>query len=180
MKCFLYINQISPGLGESELFYSWVIALFNIGALFGAVGTGFLIKYIPYWHLILLTLILHTVGYVLYAISYEGWVIMLSKFLSGIFIGGEMTLALSYFAESSAEYKNIWQQMGEKRDESIIRRKLFAWHNIGVGIGYILGPGMLYSMIICVICEVTRMLLHGSLKCQIPHNAVYYAAISPE
>ena len=135
-------SQISPGLGQSELFYSWVIAIFNIGALFGAVGTGFLIKYIPYWHLILAILASHTVGYVLYAISYEGWVIMVSKFLSGIFIGGEMTLALSYFAESSTEYRMIWKQMGEKCEAGMVRRKLFAWHNIGVGIGYILGPGI--------------------------------------
>lgn len=133
---------MAPGLGESELFYSWVIALFNCGALFGAIGTGFLIKYIPYWHLTLLILISHTVGYVLYAISYAGWVIMFSKFLSGVYIGGETTLALSYFAQSSVEYKNIRLQSGEKCDESTIRRKLFAWHNIGVGIGYILGPGM--------------------------------------
>ena len=124
------------------MFYSWVIALFNVGALVGAIGTGVLIKYIPYWHLILLTLIVHTVGYVLYAISYKGWVIMLSKFLSGIFIGGEMTLALSYFAETSAEYKNIWLQLGKKCDDSVVKRRLFAWHNIGVGIGYVLGPGM--------------------------------------
>lgn len=113
-----------------------------MGAFFGAVGTGILSKYIPYWHLTLLMLISHTFGYVLYAISYKGWVIVLSKFLSGIFIGGEMTLALSYFAESSAAYKNVLLQMGVKCDEGTLKRKLFAWHNIGVGIGYILGPGM--------------------------------------
>lgn len=147
MVCNNTLAQITPGLGQSELFYSWVIAVFNIGALFGAVGSGFLIKYIPYWHLILAILASHTVGYVLYAISYEGWVIMVSKFLSGIFIGGEMTLALSYFAESSTEYRTIWKQMGENYEErNTIRRKLFAWHNIGVGIGYILGPGIHFKL----------------------------------
>ena len=123
------------------MFYSWVIALFNIGALFGAVGSGLLIKYIPYWYLILLTLLTHTVGYILYAISTEGWLIMLSKILSGIYIGGEMTLALSYFAESSIEYENIMLKLGEKIKGGSVRRKLFAWHNVGVGIGYIIGPG---------------------------------------
>lgn len=133
--------QIAPGLGESELFYSWVISIFNIGALFGAVGCGLLIKYLPYWHLILFILVTHSIGYVLYAISYEGTLIMISKFLSGIFIGGELTLALSYFAESSVDYTNLMLQRGEKCDEGTVRRRLFAWHNIGVGVGYIIGPG---------------------------------------
>ena len=137
--------QIEPGLGESELFYSWVIALFNIGALFGAVGSGLLIKYIPYWHLILLTLLTHTVGYILYAISNQGWVIMISKLLSGVYIGGEMTLALSYFAESSVEYENIMLKLGKDKKSGSIRRKLFAWHNVGVGVGYFIGPGMQQS-----------------------------------
>lgn len=67
---------------------------------------------------------------------------MASKFLSGIYIGGEMTLALSYFAESSVEYNNILLQMKKKpTQDGILRRRLFAWHNVGVGIGYILGPG---------------------------------------
>lgn len=113
-----------------------------MGALFGAVGSGLLIKYIPYWHLILLNLVSHTLGYILYATSYSGWAIMLSKFLSGIYIGGEMTLALSYFAESSPKYNNILLQLyGTENDNGKTRRKLFAWHNVGVGIGYILGPG---------------------------------------
>lgn len=124
------------------MFYSWVIALFNIGALIGAVGTGLLIKYIPYWHLILLTLLTHTVGYILYALSEKGWIIMISKILSGIYIGGEMTLALSYFAETSTEYENIAINLGKKSKHGAIRRKLFAWHNVGVGIGYIIGPGI--------------------------------------
>lgn len=103
-----------------------------------------MVKCIPYWHLILLILVLHTFGYVLYAISSEGWIIMVSKFLCGTYIGGEMTLALSYFAESSVEYDRILLQLGNTNNvDRTIRRKLFAWHNVGVCIGYILGPGIL-------------------------------------
>lgn len=92
-----------------------------------------------------MVLISHTIGYVLYAISNAGWVIMLSKLLSGVYIGGEMTLSLSYFAESSVEYIKISSIMGrdtKAQESGVIRSKLFAWHNIGVGIGYILGPGI--------------------------------------
>lgn len=137
----LILLQIAAGLGQSELFYSWVIAMFNMGALVGAVGSGILVKHVPYWHLVLLVLVLHTIGYVLYAISYDGWVIMISKFLSGTFIGGEMTLALSYFAESSLQYEEILLQLDKKITKGNTRRRLFAWHNVGVGLGYIIGPG---------------------------------------
>ena len=68
---------------------------------------------------------------------------MLSKLLSGVYIGGDLTLSLSYFAESSEDYRNTLLELGKKPDDTgTIRRKLFAWHNIGVGVGYILGPGM--------------------------------------
>ena len=132
---------MEAGLGESEEFYSWVITLFNVGALIGAILCGFLVKFIPYWHLILLSLLAHTIGYVTYAVTYEGWLIMVSKVLSGFFIGAEMALALSYFAESSMEYEDLLRKLGKRTSGTSFRNSLFAVHNIGVNIGYIFGPG---------------------------------------
>ena len=133
---------MESGLGQTESFYSLVISLFNIGALVGAMVCGFLVKCIPYWHLILFSLFTHTMGYILYAITYIGWLIMISKFLSGFFIGAELTLALSYFAESSIEYDRLRSKMGCKVESSSnLRNMLFALHNIGINIGYIFGPG---------------------------------------
>lgn len=87
-------------------------------------------------------LICHTVGYILYALSYEKSIIIISKLLSGVFIGGEMTISLSYFAISVTRYNKILLQLDAKV-MSDLTQVLFAWHNIGVGIGYILGPGAL-------------------------------------
>lgn len=99
-------------------------------------------KFFPYWHLVLFSLVLHTIGYVLYAISNEGWLIMISKLLSGYFIGAELTLALSYFAESSIDYQAMMKELGKTVESSeAIRNNLFALHNVGVNIGYFLGPG---------------------------------------
>ena len=124
------------------MFYSWVITVFNMGAFIGGLGTGCLVKFIPYWYLILVSLVLHTVGYIAYAISNEGWLVMTSKLLSGYFIGAELTLALSYFAESSIDYEAAMTKLGKPTDSGEgIRNKLFALHNIGVNIGYFLGPG---------------------------------------
>ena len=133
---------MESGLGQTESFYSLVISIFNIGALVGAILCGFLVKCVPYWHLILFSLFTHTVGYILYAITYIGWLIIVSKFLSGFFIGAELTLALSYFAASSLEYEKLRSEMGQKVESgSPLRNMLFALHNIGINIGYIFGPG---------------------------------------
>ena len=132
--------QIEAGLGLSEEFYSWIITIFNFGALIGAIGTGILVKIFPFWHMIMSTLICHTAGYILYALSYEKSIIILSKLLSGVFIGGEMTLSLSYFAISAEKYNQLQKELGRKQKPDIARG-LFAWHNIGVGVGYIIGPG---------------------------------------
>ena len=67
---------------------------------------------------------------------------MMSKFLSGFFIGAELTLALSYFAESSIEYQRLRSEMGYKVESSShLQNMLFALHNIGVNTGYVFGPG---------------------------------------
>ncbi len=131
------------GLGQTESFYSFLISLFNLGALVGAVLCGFLVKVLPYWYLIMFSLFAHTIGYVLYAVTSIGWLIMISKFLSGFFIGAELTLALSYFAESSIEYHRLRLEVDAEKESSSqqFRNMLFALHNVGINIGYIFGPG---------------------------------------
>ena len=98
-------HQIEPGLGESEAFYSLVVMVFNFGGLVGALSAGFLIKFLPYWYLLFASLLLHTFGYILYAVSTQGWLIVISKLLSGVFVGMEMTIILAYFAQKSVIYQ---------------------------------------------------------------------------
>ena len=138
------MHQIEPGLGESEGFYSLVVMVFNFGGLVGALSAGFLIKFLPYWHLLLSGLILHTFGYILYAVSTQGWLVVVSKLFSGVFIGMEMTIALAYFAEKSIIYQAALKEKErdhEKKPTPELRGKLFALNNVAVNIGYLLGPG---------------------------------------
>ena len=118
--------------------------MFNLGSLTGAILTGFLLLCIPYWYLILLGLILHTTGYILYAVTYVGWVIIISKFISGYFLGAQITLALSYASKSSLEYVEVQREMGKKSDESTavrVRNYIFTLQSIGISLGFLLGPG---------------------------------------
>lgn len=136
--------QLEPGLGESEAFYSWVITVFNVGAVIGSLASGLLLKWVPYWHMVLTSLAFHTLGYIIYAIATTGQLVMLSKLLSGVFIGAEMTLALAYFGESNSSYRTALKDLGREDDErkaSRVKHTLFALHSVGVNIGYIFGPG---------------------------------------
>lgn len=141
--------QNEYGLGKSETFYSTLIAIFNVGATFSGILAGILAKYLPYWYLFTFALFSHIGGFVLYAVSYEGWVILLSKFLSGIFIGLQRTLALSYATSSSVKYVEALQETGEKiNDPEVaagkIRDYLFSAQTIGISLGFFLGPGKHY------------------------------------
>ena len=139
---------MEAGLGMSEQFYSWAISVFNIGAVIGALLNGILSKFLPYWYLVLSSLIMHTLGYVLYAIATSGWHIILSKFLSGLFVGAESTLGFAYISESNADYQAAIIELGEDDKKATrVKHTLFALQSLGSNIGYILGPGMYYSFI---------------------------------
>ena len=135
--------QLEPGLGESEEFYSWALASLNVGAVIGAFSSGILVKALPYWYLFLISLILHTVGYVIYAFATSGWHVMLSKLLSGLFIGTELTLGLIYISESNADYKATLKRLGEDdRKANHVKHRLFALHTAGFIIGDVIGTGI--------------------------------------
>ena len=136
------VVQVESGLGQSESFYAWVITVFNVGAIIGSLMGGFLLKWVPYWHLVLSSLSLHTLGYIIYAVATSGWVVMVSKLLSGVFIGAEMTLALAYFGESNQPYRAAVKALGKGEGGAArMKHTLFALHSVGVNVGYVFGPG---------------------------------------
>ena len=136
--------------------------MFNVGAIIGSLTGGLLLKWVPYWHLVLSSLFLHTLGYILYAVADSGWLVMLSKLLSGVFIGAEMTLALAYFGESNETYREAVRGLGKKKKEGQaprVKHTLFALHSVGVNIGYVFGPGK-YVV-------VTHFIYHYIFDCQL-------------
>ena len=90
----------------------------------------------------MVTLLAHTSGYILLLITYDPWVVMISKALSGFYIEAESTVVLAYLAESSVDYTRAMKKLGRKSGKSSdIRNHLFALHYFGVIIGYLVGPG---------------------------------------
>ena len=70
--------QYEPGFGLSELMYASGFTLFNVGELVGALVTGLLIQFVPYSYISFIGLVIHILSYVLYAVSTQGWMLLLS------------------------------------------------------------------------------------------------------
>ena len=95
----------------------------------------------PCWYLNLVALLAHTSGYILLLITYDPWVVMISKALSGFYIGAESTVVLAYLAESSVDYTRAMKKLGRKVGKSSdIRNHLYALHHFGVIAGFFIGP----------------------------------------
>ena len=68
---------------------------------------------------------------------------MLSKLLSGLFIGAVLTLSFTYIIESNAVYKTALKMMGEDdRKATHVKQRLFVLHMVGIIFGDIIGTGM--------------------------------------
>ncbi|XP_064390131.1 uncharacterized protein LOC135338046 isoform X2 [Halichondria panicea] len=137
-------TKMEPGLGESELFYSLLISGFNLGSVIGGIANGLLSKCVPQWYLWMVMLLAHTSGYLIYALASNGWLIMLSKILSGYFLGADLTLGFSYLSVTSVQYIEVQKERGVKvGDKSAfkLRNTLFAINGIAFSIGYFIGPG---------------------------------------
>ena len=140
----LFHIQIEPGLGESELFYSILISALNVGGAVGGIASGLLGRCVPYWYLFLTALISHTVAFVIYCLSYQGWLMMISRILSGYFDGAIITLAFNYCTRSSEEYVQLRKELGKKTDEKSsiqLRNLLFAVVSFGYTFGIMLSAG---------------------------------------
>lgn len=141
------------------MFYSWLIAVFNFGSVFAAILSGFLIKCLPYWHLFSVGLLAHTLGFVLYAVTYEGWLILISKFLSGYFLGVQWALGIAYTTRSSEDYVRALEELGERVEEDTVervKRYVFSSHTVGVALGFVLGPGQIIITIAHSLGAITR------------------------
>ena len=107
--------------------------------------SGLLVRCIPYWYLFMSSLLTHIVGFLLYAFTYEGWLLIISKFLSGYFLGAHFTLSLSYASESSVEYVDLMRRRKKKVDDGTTERVkgyLFSLVTIGECLGCFFGPGI--------------------------------------
>ena len=121
--------------------YALGFTLFNVGELVGAFITGLLVQFIPYSYISFIGLVIHILSYVLYGMSTRGWMLLLTRPFSGLFIGSSLTLAPTYFSETSELYIRELRQYGDKKKNVQIKDVLYAFHSVVMAGGFLLGMG---------------------------------------
>ena len=136
---------MEPGLQESEAFYSWTLAVFFIGFTVSGVVAGVLTNWIPYWYLFFSSTLAHVIGYLLYALATDGWMMILGRLLAGISMGSSTALTFAYFGVSFEVYADSARTLENYEEKRIDKVKgyIFSLYAIGNTLGQILGAGLL-------------------------------------
>ena len=122
---FAVLQDIEPGLEQSEIFYSTTYAVLFASFALSAVGAGLLFNRVPTWHLLLVSTLSHTLGYTLYSLANSGWMMILARGLAGLQAGAVRSLTFSYFSLSFEKYTENLRTLGEfdkKRTEIDTKR----------------------------------------------------------
>ena len=140
-----YFIQIEAGLGLSERFYHVAISALSIGQLLGAMMASIVSGRIPLWYSTMATLLCHIVGFVVYAMATSGWMIIVARLLSGMFIGIQVVLSLAYFGVSYLRYLEVLEPEERTKEEgktTRVKDVLFALFAVSENVGNLIGPGL--------------------------------------
>lgn len=101
---------------------------------------------LPYWFSFMISLACHTFGFLLYAVVTQGWMMIVSRFLTGIFCGLHRALAFAYFAVT---YEYYISETQESKKYCRIKDLLFALYTVSTSLGFLVGAGMHYNYNYC-------------------------------
>ena len=73
----LALLQVQPGLGLSEMWYSWIVSIMSVGELAGAAATSMLLRRVYTKLLMLANLALCACGGLLYGVGESGWMLLI-------------------------------------------------------------------------------------------------------
>lgn len=74
-------QQIQPGLGLSETWYSWIVSIQSTGELVGAILFGLLMRWLYAKHLMLANLAVCASGGLVFGIGKYGWMLLIGEAL---------------------------------------------------------------------------------------------------
>ena len=125
-----------------------MIATASIGEVISAVLVGFAVKWIPYWYLLLVGILMHSVSSLLYATAMNGWMMAVSELLSGAYIGVVETVAFAYIDARASSYEQAYATMqryevweNKRLKTSRIKQKGYAVITFTEAVSFLAGPG---------------------------------------
>jgi len=150
MLTHLTFLQVTPGLGGSEFFYSWVVTAYSIGEVTFGFVYAYLFNAVPYTYIFLSLIMSYILGSLLYAVASRGWMIWVARFLVG---GGCHTTQAAYFvyvAEREMDYETAYYSLQDHKDDAgknrkgrMLKEKMYAYCFLVIGASSLLGTGNL-------------------------------------
>ena len=131
---------MQPGLGQSELFYAWAVTLYSLGEFIGAIGAGFITKFLPYRLSFPLGIAMCPLGYLLYSLATaaHAWVVLIARMCIGINAGLMLVLITTYLSETATKVR---KSMPQSHKDSSLKDKLFVCYSLVSSFSYLIAPG---------------------------------------
>lgn len=136
-------QEIEPGLDLSEEFYSLTFSAMFAGHTLSAISCGLFFNFVPTWYIFLTAILFHTVSNLLYAMAVNGWMMLLSRGLSGVAVGITVASTFAYFGVSFERYVENLKKLDkfDKKKTTRVKGFVFSLFNIGNALGYVIGGG---------------------------------------
>ena len=132
---------------QSETFYSLTYVVLFSGYAVSAVGTGLLFNHVPTWYLFMFSTLSHTLGYLLYALATNGWMMILARGLAGLQLGASTSLVFAYCSVSFEKYTENLKILGKlkKKTAGKVKGYVFSLYYIGNVLGFSTAVGNLFK-----------------------------------
>ena len=116
--------QENPGLGGSEIEYSIALSSINGGSLCGGIFALFISKnFFSYKTTMVLIPLLSAIGYTIYGLSVNSWMVIVGRFFSGVSGGLTLVIFMWYYVSSTEEYNTLQIKL-DKAESTRLKRTL--------------------------------------------------------
>jgi MFS family permease len=134
-------ENIEPGLEQSETFYSLTYVVLFSTYTISAVGAGLLFNHVPTWYLFMFSTLSHILGYLLYALATNGWMMIMAHGLAGLQMGASTSLVFAYCSVSFEKYTENLKILGkcEKKKAERVKGYVFSLFIVGNSLGFAIG-----------------------------------------
>jgi MFS family permease len=141
-------ENIEPGLEQSETFYSLTYVVLFSTYTISAVGAGLLFNHVPTWYLFMFSTLSHILGYLLYALATNGWMMILARGLAGVQLAACTSLVFAYCSVSFEKYTENLKILGkyEKKKAKRVKGYVFSLFIVGNSLGFAIGIGKVLIM----------------------------------
>ena len=130
-------NLIRPGLGQSEVLYSWAVTVHSVGVFIASPIAGQLVRLLSYRLCILIASSFLLLGSLIYAFTTRYWMIIVARLLLGAFEGFAVVVLYSYVGKTTAEQSITFKKKKSKhRKASTLRDKIYVTHHAFRGVLY--------------------------------------------